>query len=266
MEVFVKHKQLYTMHTFGRIDVPPALGVPFMRFLDMIENPKLFTFESINLKIFLNFEIGKKVMERIEKMNIDISKVFPHCGPTSELRFQLPFMNPFELLDDTTSNPFKILATKIKEVKSKIPKIVIRVSDDMSLNSKMCDLEIQDDVALTVKCIEFDTVHEFRTENEPMLEYLKKYFPNLQEILFTNIKIDLGFKHIDKHRLFLQNMLTCGKNIRKFGMTVYPQSPSLNSYEVEDSFVLFYSKEESTQILLRVKHMLLQVKKKAFYT
>lgn len=72
----------------------------------------------------------------------------------------------------------------------------------------MCDLEIQDDVALTVNCIEFDTVYEFCTENEPMLEYLKKYFPNLQEILFTNIKIDLGFKHINKHRLFLQNMLT----------------------------------------------------------
>ena len=68
----------------------------------------------------MDFEIGEMVMQRIVKMNIDISKVFPHCGPTSELRFKLPFMNPFEILDDTTSDPYSAIASKVKNVSSSV--------------------------------------------------------------------------------------------------------------------------------------------------
>lgn len=104
------------MFNFKRIDVPPDFGCDFIDFLDTIQDSSLFTFDSIHLKVFLDFEIGEMVMQRIVKMNINLSKVFPQCGPTSELRFNLPFMNPFELLDDTTDDPFSLIASKVKEI------------------------------------------------------------------------------------------------------------------------------------------------------
>ena len=116
IKLLVKHPLNYALFNFRQIDIPPDFGLDFLDFLDTVQDSSLFTFDSIHLKVFLDFEIGEMIMQRIMKMNVKMSKVFPQCGPTSELRFSLPFMNPYELLDDTTSNPYSLISSKIKDI------------------------------------------------------------------------------------------------------------------------------------------------------
>lgn len=83
----------------------------------------------------------------------------------------------------------------------------MRTNDSMSLNSEMCDIQVTQKVQDTLKCIEFDTVSVFPQVPSDMIGYLKTAFPNLKQLLFTNIPIDLDFMHIHKHRVFIQDML-----------------------------------------------------------
>ena len=101
----------------------------------------------------------------------------------------------------------------------------------MSLNSEMWEIDVTQRVKDTLECIEFDTVAEFPIDPNKMITYLKNAFPNLKQLLFTNIPIDLEFNHIHKHRIFLQEMLKWGENLKKFGITIFPQSPNLSRYE-----------------------------------
>lgn len=206
IKFFNEYNEAYNIFKWGNVCINRDLLPAFNTMLSKISKNDSFTFDSIEIKVFPDFDIGKAVVERIEELDMDISRIFLVTGATSKLRFELPFLNPLEFLETDTNDPFAVIGDRLDSIHVKSPRILVRV-EEMDLNSNVGDLNPSEELKESVTTFDFDQPEVFCPEPVFMIRDMKAAFPLLETVNFLYIPIDVDMKTFRKHSVFILGLM-----------------------------------------------------------